>query len=92
MKKTTSELTKAEKEEQAFEKSPAHVPRIQGFFKSLRVLNCHEILVKEIKQTFYYDRFPMELTRERDLFEEACRNRQAVWKNPLIYRGDVSRE
>jgi hypothetical protein len=39
MKKTISELSVEEKKEQEFQKSPAHVPRIQGYFKSLRVLN-----------------------------------------------------
>ena len=34
----------------------------------------------------------MELTRERDLFEEGKRARQDVWKNPQIYKGDVTRD
>lgn len=42
--------------------------------------------------TIYFDRFPMELTRERDLFEQDKRIKQDTWKNPMMYRGDVSRD
>ena len=62
-------LTKDEKDLLGFENSVAHIPRMQGYFKNLKSLNGHVILVKDVRNTTYYDRFPNEMKLEKDLYD-----------------------
>lgn len=58
----------------------------------LKELNGISITVKVLTEALYYERFPGEMQREKDLFKQKEKLKQDAWKNPLIYKANVTRD